>query len=64
MIKLLLYIISLFTTIWAMNSINFNNVFKKNKYLESRIIYIIICMGLAYLVTNFLYDFIELSKII
>ena len=41
----------------ALDSININNVFKKNKYWQSRILFIVVSLALSYLVVNFLYDF-------
>ena len=63
-LKALLYVIVLIITIWALDSININNLFKKNKYYASRVLYLIVSMALAYLVVNFLYDFFLYSKIV
>ena len=56
-IKLILYIINVPLAIWALDSININGVFKVNKVLQARILYLLISFSLAYLFTNFLYDF-------
>ncbi len=63
-LKALLYVIVLIITIWALDSININNLFKKNKYYASRVLYLIVSIALAYLVVNFLYDFFLYSKFI
>ncbi len=63
-LKAFLYVIVLIITIWALNSINVNNLFKKNKYYASRVLYLIVSMALAYLVVNFLYDFFNYSRIV
>ena len=63
-LKAFLYIIVLIITIWALDSININNLFKKNKYYASRVLYLIVSMALAYLVVNFLYDFFNYSQIV
>jgi uncharacterized integral membrane protein (TIGR02327 family) len=63
-IKTILYIIIVPITIWALESLNINQFFKKNRYYQSRIIYLIISLGLSYLVVNFFYDFFLNSKFI
>lgn len=62
-LKAMLYIIFTFVAIWALDSINITNVFKKNKYYASRVLYLMISISLSYLVVNFLYDFFDYSKI-
>lgn len=64
MIKGIFYLFSLLISIWALDSININGIFKKNRYYQSRIIYLIISLGLSYLVVNFFYDFFLNSKFI
>ena len=56
-IKTILYLIILPFSILALDSININNVFKKNRYYQSRILYMFLAMALSYLVVNFFYDF-------
>ncbi len=56
-LKVILYIITLFFAIWAIDSINLANIFKKNRYFQARILVMMLIMALTYLVTNFLYDF-------
>jgi len=63
-IKTILYIIIVPITILALESLNINQFFKKNRYYQSRIIYLIISLGLSYLVVNFFYDFFLNSKFI
>ena len=62
LLKDILYIIFTFISIWALDSINITNLFKKNKYYASRILYLMISMALSYLVVNFLYDFFMYSN--
>lgn len=56
MIKGLLYVIALPISIWAIDSLNITNVFKKNKYYQARILYFMLSLGLSYLTVNFIYD--------
>lgn len=63
LLKTILYIIFTFVAIWALDSINITNVFKKNKYYASRVLYLMISISLSYLVVNFLYDFFTYTNI-
>ncbi len=63
LLKSILYIVFTFISIWALDSINITNLFKKNKYYASRILYLMISISLSYLVVNFLYDFFTYSNI-
>lgn len=62
--ELVLYVVITLISIWALESININNLFKKNKYYQARVLYLFVSMGLSYLVTNFLLDLFEYSKIL
>lgn len=62
--KFYLYLLVIPFVIIGMDSININSIFKKNKVYQARIMYILIFLVLTYLLTNFLYDFYEVSKII
>lgn len=62
MSKLVLYILVMPFIIWAMDSININQIFKKNRYYQARIIYMALIFGLSYLVVNFLNDFVGVIK--
>ncbi|MCI9084182.1 MAG: DUF1146 domain-containing protein [Bacilli bacterium] len=63
LLKTILYIIFTFVAIWALDSINITNLFKKNKYYASRVLYLMISISLSYLVVNFLYDFFSYTNI-
>ena len=63
-IKTILYIIVVPITIWALESLNINHFFKKNRYYQARFIYLNLSLGLSYLVVNFFYDFFLNSKFI
>lgn len=62
MSKVILYVLVMPFIIWAMDSININQIFKKNRYYQARIIYMAIIFGLSYLVVNFLNDFVGVIK--
>lgn len=63
LLKAILYIIFTFVSIWALDSININDLFKKNKYYASRVLYLMISISLSYLVVNFMYDFLGYTNI-
>lgn len=63
-IKAMLYVLVVPFAILALDSINVQNVFKKNKYYQARILFVFLTMALSYLVVNFLYDvFLSISII-
>lgn len=63
-LKGLVYVLVTIITIWAVNSVNFDRFFKKNKIWEARVLYLLVCISISYLVVNFLYDFFTYSKFI
>ena len=63
MLKITMYLIILIITIWALESININGLFKKNRYYQARVLYIIISMSLSYLVVNFIYEFLKFNSL-
>ena len=56
MSKIIIYIFILPLTIWSFESLDINRIFKKNKELQSKVLYILLSLALSYLVTNLLYD--------
>lgn len=56
-IKTILYVLIVPFSILALDSINIQNVFKKNRYVQARVLYLFLAMALSYLVVNFFYDF-------
>lgn len=64
MIKTVLYIITLIFTIWSLEGLDLNKIFKQSRIYQARIIYLMLAMCISYLVTNFLYDFFLNCKLI
>lgn len=62
--KFILYVLITILVIWAMDSININHIFKKNKILQARIFYFLLGISLIYLVTNFFMDLFVSIKLI
>lgn len=56
-VKFYIYLFSTILVLWAVDSININQIFKKNKVYQARAFYFCIVISLIYLVTNFIYDF-------
>jgi len=55
-VKTLIYFMVIPFVILAIDSINFQNVFKKDKLFQARLLYVFVTMGLSYLIVNFLMD--------
>ena len=61
--KFFLYIAVTFLVIWAMDAVNINQIFKKNRVFQARVFYFLLGVSLIYLVTNFLMDLFTSIKI-
>ena len=64
MLRIILYCVCVPLSIWSLDSINITNLFKKNRYYQARLLYILVALGLSYLVVNFFMDFYSSSKFI
>ena len=63
--KFILYFAVTIIVIWSMDSININQIFKKNiNPTQAKVFYFLVGLSLIYLVTNFIYDLILSVKII
>ena len=58
--KIWLYIFIIPFTMWALMGLNINHLFKKNHVLQARIICVILCFIISYLLVNFIMDFASL----
>lgn len=61
--KVYLYVIFTFVSIYSFSALDFSKILRANKNIEARIIIFILSFAFSYLVTNFIYDFIECSKL-
>ena len=61
--KFFLYLLVTILVIWAMDSLNINGIFKKNKVFQARLLYFFLGISLIYLVTNFLMDLFTITKL-
>ena len=62
--KAYIYVIMVLLSAYTLSGINFDNFIKKNKVLEARLLVLILSISIGYLITNFITDFLEVSKII
>lgn len=59
--KIYLYALFLFLSIYVLSGINFEKIMKKDKVIEARILFMSLAISLSYLITNFVWDFLNLS---
>ena len=64
MVKLLLYILVIPIVVFAMDSLDINAIFMKGQsnYYQARFFYMLVVMGLSYLVVNFVLDFLRRNE--
>ena len=62
-VKFFIYIFVTILVVWSMDSININQIFKKNKVLQARVFYFLLGLSMIYLVTNFIMDLFTSGKI-
>ena len=62
--KIYIYVISLFLSAYAVSGINFENIIRKNKVIEARVLMMLLSFSFAYLISNFFINFMEYSKIL
>ena len=62
-IKVLLYIIFIPFTIYVLEGLNINHIFKKNRVIQATLFYLVATICISYLVVNFVYDFFVFSGI-
>ena len=58
-IKIQLYIFFTLMSVFIFNGVNFDNIMKKGKLIEAKMLVLCLSFGLAYLLTNFVMDFIS-----
>ncbi len=63
-VKVFLYFFVAILVIWAMDAININQIFKKNRVIQARVFYLLLGLALIYLITNLIYDFFLSTQIL
>lgn len=62
--KVVLYVLFVFLTIFGISAVDLDKFFKKGKPLETYIFIMLIVMSVSYMATNFVINFVEVSRII
>ena len=62
--KVLIYILVSALVIWSLESININQIFKKNRVFQATLFYFFLALSLINLVTNFIMDLFTSIKFI
>lgn len=63
-LELILYVIFFFLSAYILMGTRINEIFKQGKILEARLFVIVISMCISYLSTQFVVNFLEVSKVI
>lgn len=58
--KVIIFIIMLFATTFAVSGINYNDIFKKGHVIEARVFVMLMILGISYIASKFIIDFVEL----
>ena len=58
LIKPILYAIVLPIVLYALDSLNFEKLIKKNKVFQARLLYFILTIVISYFIVSFMYDFL------
>ena len=61
--KVYLYVINVLLATYGLSGINFDKIMKSNHQIEARVIVILLSFIVGYLVTNFIVDFLAVSKV-
>ncbi len=61
MTKFVIYVLVMIVTVWAMDGLNINGIFKKGQIAKARVAYFLLLLSIIYLVSNFIYDFVYLK---
>ena len=59
--KIYLYALFVFVSIFIFSGINFDGIMKKGKIIEAKLLVMCLSCALAYLLTNFVTDFLNLA---
>lgn len=62
--KLIIYVLAVLFTTFGMSSVDLNRFFKQGRVVEANIMAIIMILAIAELVSQFIINFLEVSKIL
>lgn len=63
-VKFFIYVFVSILVVWAMEAVNINQIFRKNRVIQARVFYLLLGLSMIYLVSNFVYDFFLSTKMI
>ena len=63
-IKLIIYLLVIPIVIYSISSINIEQIFKKGSVNQIKTFYLFISLGISYLVSNFIFDFYQITSTI
>ena len=61
--KIYFYAFFILLSAFALSGINFDKIIKKNRIIETKLLVLILSFSLGYILTNFVINFLEMSKI-
>jgi uncharacterized membrane protein YwzB len=64
MIRVVLYVIVTPIMLWVIESINMNQLFKKNRIYQAQLFQFLLIVIMSYLVVNFFYDLFYYTQFI
>ena len=53
-VKFFLYVVVTILVIWALDGVNINHIFKKNRVVQARVFYALLAFALVQLITSFI----------
>ena len=62
--KLIIYSVCMIVSAFAISSLDLNRFFKKGKVVEANVLAILLIIALAELVSSFIINFLEVSRIL
>ncbi len=62
--KMIIYVICVLCVSFSMSSVDLNRIFKQNKVIEANMFAVILILAIAELVSRFIINFLEVSKIL
>ncbi|MGM7682003.1 DUF1146 family protein [Cytobacillus sp. Hm23] len=62
LVSILSHLIFITITWWALQSLNFEKIFKKNRVIQARTLFILITIAIGSTISNFFLDYLFWSK--
>ncbi|MBO4245649.1 MAG: DUF1146 domain-containing protein [Bacilli bacterium] len=62
--KIIVYAITILVSTFVVSGLNINNIFKKNHHIESKLFIISLILIMSYLLSNLIFDIIDIIGVI